>query len=503
MEIRWFLEISPFTNPNFSMKKVTYLFLSAILMMLFACTQEDVQVNQPDDELSKAGKSHSPVFKVYPTGVDDTENIVQAFEDAKAAGPGAVVRLMEGTYTTNSIEVHDFQGYFIGAGKGKTTIKSSEYLKCAENWDKNILSFVFEFVGGDLTMSDMTLQIPDGFACESETGYGGNDLVSIISLADYTETYRPANQFIKAKLSNIDFIGGFDDGTGAAGEYNTGVGLWAGGIFWWVTEGHEYPLARMDVAIKDCSFTNFWGAIEGAMMGNEGKFVYERNYVNNCPIGTFLGFNYGANISVLNNYFKSGTFRDIWIDDNDWMAIPYVALTRRTNVQVFGNVFESAPGATSVAVIDSRVAFYPDNYLPQFVTIKNNIFKLMTGNTGVDCQNSQDTQVKNNRFLGPGGVGVRVDGVPVYDWSGTEYPPTPYALNALIIGNNFSGFNSAEPYIILGERSKNCTVIGGNLRDNVIDEGENNRIVNASLRKGPYKMQDHHSFKHTMVVRKP
>ncbi|MDZ7608609.1 MAG: hypothetical protein U5K79_24170 [Cyclobacteriaceae bacterium] len=69
------------------MKKITYLLLSVICIMLFACSQEEVQVGQLADEQGKASKLTGPVFKVYPTGVDDTENLVQAFADAKAAGP--------------------------------------------------------------------------------------------------------------------------------------------------------------------------------------------------------------------------------------------------------------------------------------------------------------------------------------------------------------------------------------------------------------------------------
>ncbi|MDZ7608607.1 MAG: hypothetical protein U5K79_24160 [Cyclobacteriaceae bacterium] len=73
---------------------------------------------------AKPVKIHGPVFKVYPTGVDDTENLVQAFADAKVAGPGAIVKLAEGEFFFDNIEVTDFRGFFMGSGKNKTLVHS-------------------------------------------------------------------------------------------------------------------------------------------------------------------------------------------------------------------------------------------------------------------------------------------------------------------------------------------------------------------------------------------
>ncbi|MDZ7608613.1 MAG: hypothetical protein U5K79_24190 [Cyclobacteriaceae bacterium] len=75
------------------------------------------------DEQAKASKLTGPVIKVDPPGLDDTENLVQAFADAKAAGLGATVQLNEGTYYIDFILVKEFSGTFNGAGMGKTIIK--------------------------------------------------------------------------------------------------------------------------------------------------------------------------------------------------------------------------------------------------------------------------------------------------------------------------------------------------------------------------------------------
>ena len=93
-----------------------------MLIMLFACSENDIlnqdQVNDEGLTSSESNlrKASGPVFNVYPNGVDDTENIVQAFADAKAAGPGAVVQLEEGEFFTSIVEVHDFIGTFQRCG---------------------------------------------------------------------------------------------------------------------------------------------------------------------------------------------------------------------------------------------------------------------------------------------------------------------------------------------------------------------------------------------------
>ncbi|MDZ7608616.1 MAG: hypothetical protein U5K79_24205 [Cyclobacteriaceae bacterium] len=70
------------------MKKITYLFLSAMLIMFFACTQEDVQLGPASDEQGKASTLTGPVFKVYPNGVDDTK-ILSRLLPMKSCWPGA------------------------------------------------------------------------------------------------------------------------------------------------------------------------------------------------------------------------------------------------------------------------------------------------------------------------------------------------------------------------------------------------------------------------------
>jgi hypothetical protein len=467
--------------------------------MFFACTQEDVQVAQLDDELSCRPKG--PVIKVYPTGVDDTENLVQAFANAKAAGPGAAVQLMEGEYFTSVVEVHNFVGTFKGAGKNNTFITALPDLPCAQYFNSNTVSSLFKFIAGDISLSDMTITIPDGFACadEQEPIYG-RDLYAIVTFADWSGVYMPDNRYIKAKVKNVNFYGGKDDGSGGSYwqmEWNTALGIWYGADVWWTADA---PRTNANLLVEGCYFDFLADGFEA--LGMDGGKVYTAyNTFKDCLWPVYFADNINTSIEVLNSTFINSTGYDIIIDEIDWGLFSYTTPTSRAKYNIASNTFSSYDGIVNVQINDYRHIQYPDEGFPLLSIVKNNKFKLGAGSVGVMCPSSHDAQVRNNQFMGHGEAGVVLDRVDK-DFFGIILLGD-YLENALILGNNFSNATFDQAAVVLTEYTKNCTVIGGGLKDNVINEGENNRIVNASLKKGPYKMQQHHSFKHPMAFRNP
>jgi hypothetical protein len=107
-------------------------------------------------------------FTVLPTDTDDTANIQCAFDEAIAAGPGAVIQLVEGTYRTAQIVAEDFQGSFQGAGADYTVVQNLPNLIVtltdlfaqpptpaggAATWPS-----ILAFVGGDFGVHDLTVR---------------------------------------------------------------------------------------------------------------------------------------------------------------------------------------------------------------------------------------------------------------------------------------------------------------------------------------------------------
>jgi hypothetical protein len=476
------------------MRKLILLLPVTIVCLLLSCSKDER--NSLSQGFIPAGQTfavnNTAVFTVPPSGGDDTDELLQAFAEAQAAGPGSVVQLVEGTYIISSVEINDFVGSFKGKGKEKTIVLAAPDLPCKESFDyatgKNTFSHLLKFVGGDVVISDMTLKIPEGFACATETDYGGRDLMTILTLADYSDGYRPETYYIKALVENVKFIGGSDDGSGAAGQYNTSIGVWAAGDWWYYLEGKDYPFSKMNITIRNSEFDNLLGACEVANMGSEGVSDFSNNYCHDLMMGFFSGFNYGANLSFKNNKFVNNTWIDLWLDDDDWGTSMYFERTKRTLYEVSGNTFSPANGGIAISLLDWKITVYPEmNLPPMLLNISNNLFNLKPDCIGILAQNNKDATIRNNRFTGSCNTGILVEGIPITDWSGAEHPAV-FANNILMLGNNMSGLNSSVANILMAETTENCTVVGGSNSGTVINNGVDNKVTGAIRKNVPLKV---------------
>lgn len=463
------------------MKKL--LLLITALSVLASCSKDQWNDNGPGSPMNM-GKNHyfqAPVITLDPSGGDDTPAFLAAFEEAKTV-PGTVIRLVEGEYTISSVEVRDFVGVIKGAGMYKTTIKAAPDLPCWEAAEENnVLSHLLKFIGGDMVMEGLTLRIPDGFACDRETFYGGRDLMTILSVTDWSEVYHPDNMYIKAVIKNVRFIGGNDDGSGGSGPRNVSIGVWTGGDFYFWLEGHDYPFSNTDISIIGCEFYNLLGACEASNMGRDGDFYFTGNYCSSMDLLSFYsGFNYGADITINNNRFENVGWTDLWLYDDDWGTYYYLEREKPTSYNVYGNVFISAPGTTPMLLQEYRLNVMPEFDLPpQEFRIKSNLFNLKEGCIGISAMSSQGAQITNNRFTGVCDLGIYVDATPVTDWTGVEHPAVP-ARNVLLLGNNLVNLESETADILLGENTTGCTVVGTSARETIVDNGTGNKIVGMS-----------------------
>ncbi len=280
------------------MKKITYFLLSAMLMMLFACTQEEVQVGQPDDEQGKAGKNTGPVFKVYPTGVDDTNNLVQAFADAKAAGPGAVVMLAEGEFFFDNIEVTDFSGVFMGCGKNKTIVHS---LPGGNTVVGNPM--LFNFRGGDIMVSDISFDIIEDYPSypfdtwtEGEVAF----LAAVIRISGSSIENYTAN----SKFQNLSFKGRYVGETEFTPYNIDNCILIGGGGGTFEDEDLIYPLGGQHI-IQNCEFNTAETAVNaiGLSHGNltVGGSPNHANLITNTNVGILFMAGEHANVKYSYN----------------------------------------------------------------------------------------------------------------------------------------------------------------------------------------------------------
>ncbi len=497
------------------MKKITFCILSVMLLLLYSCSDYDtLKPGQKDDQQGiaddlNARKVKGPLFTVEPsgdlTGIEDTDNLLQAFTDAKAAGPGAVVQLVSGQYTIGMIEIHDFDGYFRGAGKGKTVISNAPDLPCNDYWAIDNIPFLLQFVGGNITISDMTLRINDGVPCADHLdnpwrSYFGDLMVTVLVLADYTQTYVPSNRYIKGIVNNVDIIAGdIEDGYNVFGlSTNTNMTIYCGNPFM-VGTGNE-PLSNGEISITGCRFEQAQIGPDFAGFGENAMIKIENNVMTGTFYGMFMYCNLGSKFTIRNNSFIEGisipgVSVDLYIDDNDYGYYPNEVLRKRTEWNISGNIFQASPGVISIQLGDYRRTYFPDEGFPQLFDIKFNTFHTQDGCTAIMGLNNMDAKIWNNQFSGTGAVGVYLDGDAA---TGT------YAENIKVMGNNFSRATYSDANVYLGEYTMDCTVEGV-ASDQVTDNGVDNKIIGVKANKnGPHYnpgMNGHFRNMHENVMR--
>ena len=462
------------------------LLLTGILVT--ACTKDNLldtgEIGPVTDDASL--KCTGPVITIAPNGTDDTENLLDAFA---AAAPGTVIRLTEGVYYMGYMEVRGFCGSLVGAGKDKTILYPVTPIDSkTQNLDLNLLPAWWRFIGGDIQIAGMTFNttVPEPIQNYNDDYFWGKDLYGILMFNSYDVNSPDADATQRVIVRNTGFIGGYDDAGGDPDSYqwrtdhNTILGFWAGLDYNWPFEDLDYTLTKGEYTVENCSFDHIIAAAEGFGLGGEATMKVASCSFDNCVTQAYFCADYGSKVFITHNVFSGSTGNDILIEDNDWGVVygyADVQPVKRSQYFITGNIFHVVPSSTSVLLWDSWLAQDCEDMLPMQFLLKGNVFKMAEGSTGISAINSQDAVISNNRFTGNCSAGILVDGIST-DRFGTPLldPDQAYADNALLHGNNFSLLESDEADILLGERSRNCTVVGGSM-DAVIDLGTDNRVI--------------------------
>jgi hypothetical protein len=460
------------------------LFTTAYLSLMFACSKTDKFLgDNPSADLKKAPVT-GRVFVVNPNGSDDTQAILDAFASAKAAGRGSVVQLTEGTFKIGFITVRDFNGYFRGAGKGKTIITNLPALPQADIFAGNsVYPALFKFVSGNLTMTNMTIHINDGIAVASPDPVG--DLYCILFLSDNSTDSIPAIRHITAAVDNVDFIAGYDGGTAGWSPLTGGPTMYNVWSAIMVTMDNQWAglMPNGDISVTNSKMENFvfgtW--IWSLNFGSSAKI--ENNLFTGGGFQTLMAGVFGSEIKIRNNHYQKGTLCDLYIDNWNWFATgPDLIVTKQTQFTITGNDFHSPEGVTSLTMNDSRRPIYPDQGFPMLCNVTGNSFNTRDEGMAILSLCNVDAKILNNKFSGTGAVGVVIDGVV---GSTTGYFPTftTYAENNSLMANNFFTANYQGANVYLGTLSRNCKVEGVS-SDKVVDDGVNNRLIGVNPHKG-------------------
>jgi hypothetical protein len=458
----------------------SFLFFITGICLLLSCSKSDQLTSGLSDLSGDNLKGHDigcgKVFVVKPNGTDDTGPLQKAFDDAIKAGPGSVIKLVEGNYYIGFIEIREFYGSFIGAGKGKTVITAKTGLDCNAIINQGLSPCLIGFVGGDILMCDLTLKTPEEPICAD-----GNAIAGLLVFSDFTSIYTSVNNYINATVNNVGFIGhefaqwNYSSWTGVAGTVNT-------------ASSSGLPRSHIDLKVTNCTFNDFgWGTqINGIKKGksvigtkNNGNVftnIYEPVVFHECIND--------VKISVVGNRFNipEGWYYGIDVDSYPsgwWIEEP---LTKPVICNIEENEFNDQGGDEAIWLHDHEFALHPEDNIAMIVTMNNNRINMSAGaNAGIVMLELQNPVYRNNTFSGTGNYGM---------YAFCDLPGI-ISKNGLILGNNFTQATFTNASIYLDYSTQNWMVIG-NPNATVINLGVNNVIKNAFFHSG-----DDRSVKHS------
>lgn len=454
--------------------KICFYPLFLLIILIFCSCNNEIFDESNIENKSSINKS-GEIFTVAPNGVDDTQNIRDAFADAKAAGSGNTVYLSEGVFYTGLLIIEDFDGYFMGAGKGNTTIISLTGLPCADMMTQEMVPALITFSTGFPKISDMTIDIVESPCQLYQNPWGANQIQNLI-----------ATMLIGPHAIDESF-----DCSGEVPE---------------VEEGHS-SIDNVEFKVSGQNETTYYHiSIGGYTQINDAncygwfKTLKGNHTVTNCDF-------YGANVTGVdifqlvdskviiggspNNGNNFYTFMAMDALDND-----------NTQIEVSYNVMESPIGINNLGGLNfifygiqyiplSNYHIHHNKIMPEWFAIANDDFGLfadiktlnvvieqnefiMDGSNGaIQGWLTQDVLVRNNRFSGTSDLGIYLgyDGFTCSNWT--------------ILGNNFNKLTTSFYPIWLGPDAEDCTVVGGNNKVNVLDEGSNNILTGVNNQGNP------------------
>jgi hypothetical protein len=451
------------------MKKLLFLLSTLLMLFLYTCTKDEGLV--PDSSGTadlKSAHSHGTVITVSPNGSDDTQTLINAFEEAKAAGPGSVVNLTEGTFRIGFVEIRDFYGHFKGAGKEKTRIQNLDDMpSCLYFYENNMFTMLLNFVGGNVHVSQMTFATTDGPVTPDDLYYGF--LPVLLGISDYTAMYTPANRYIKATVEDVDFVGGNYGGTNSVfgTDHNVAMPLFAG-----AQEGTVTLYSHIDITIKHCGFYHAGNGPDVFGLDDNSNLVIEDNISKNTFYGLFIGGYLGLKANIKNNRFYESPMGNI-LDNSGYGLMPDIKMKQRPEFYISGNYFQGLAGMTTLTMIDTRHVQYPDEGLPHLFEVRGNFFEANDDANTILILNTVGSKIWNNKFIGNATIGVYIDG---------DSPTGIFAENLQLTGNNFFGGTYSDATVYLGPFSMNCKVVGVP-SDQVVDLGQNNSIIGTKAHK--------------------
>ena len=404
-----------------------------------------------------------------PNGVDDTAHIQGALDACVAYGPGCTVQLAAGTYFTKQVVIYNFQGTFKGMGMDSTIIEALPNLPV--NWPDNFVAScqpnlttclwpsLFEFVNGNISVSDLTIKataIPPAQPFLYD-GLTGTELYELLGFTGQHPT--------DVSVERIRMVGlPYTASTSLTG-YTSDSGIHYSGDLPRSSAPFDYYFLSGSLKVQSSFFDGLFAAISQDAFSTSSQITIggspsTGNHIEN----TFSGLDLEASEkSVLEISYNesSGSYAGMWVVPN-W--VPFFP-SSPSSYSIHDNKFI---GTGEWAGEWGNGMFLADE-VPPFIqaAVWNNTAEAEgIVSQGIGVINTKGTVVLNNTVVGS---------------DGTEGIGLSNTTLDTVANNNVSGFTvdstSGLAQIYLDPSTTNDLVICAEPSNTVLNQGTKNAII--------------------------
>jgi hypothetical protein len=415
------------------------------------------------------------VFTVYPTGVDDTDNIQQAFAQAQSAGPRSTVLLAPGNFKIRLIEIWDFDGYFKGSGQDVTFIDTFPDQECQDLVYANRWPALLMFFRGYPRISDLTIHITPANACQIYNfPAGGSDfnITWIIGLEILTAPFNPETDCQEQKIEPVSGL--VERVTIEAEDWDVYEqwtlwgALWFGGIsgtgdLWSQDCPFHAKFSQGPFVIRQSTFRN---SIYGLSPNNvkNSPVTMNHNFIEGNAVGIPVNDPSGSTLVISNNDLEAWG-NGIVIFTGAANPVPYIASASTFNIH--HNEINTVGDSIQLFDYENTETSYPPQGSRLIANIHHNHMTLYP-----DYFNAVWGEWVDNVLVHHNTIEGTSEYALAFGWLG----PT---RDGKILANDLSNYTSTTPVfnINLGWGTENY-LVKGNINGSVLDEGTNNRIDN-------------------------
>ena len=408
-----------------------------------------------------------------PNNVDDTANIQGALNKCVVYGPGCTVKLAAGKYLTKQVVVYNFQGTFKGMGIDNTTIEALPNLpvtnltvtSCQPNLTNCIWPGLFEFVDGNISVSDLSIKIT---AVPATLPWTDED-----DTATHTMLYDVLG-FMGQNPTDVTIerirMEGQPSALSTDWGYNVVNGVDYSGQLPRSPARFDYYFLSGSFTVQSSFFNNLFVAVSQDAFSTSSRITIggspsAGNHVENTCVGLDMEASENSVFEISYNE-SSGTCAGMWVVPT-W--VPFVPSSPSWYFIDDNKFIGTGQNADGMYLLDDVT-----NPWIQAAVWNNTVRVKDILSEGMGAYNTKNTAIWNNTVTGTDGY----DGIGL--WSTTL---------STVTGNHVGGFtvDSTVGYaqIYLDPATSYDVVVCSNSKNTVLDQGTMNKVIGCQQSAAP------------------